>query len=273
MRRCSRRSRTGSPSRSDYLPALQEQVAAALASRRRPLRARPHRRQAPSRSSCESSRSRRSSSACLVGVEAEARSRDVRLEAVGAERSDGPLRAREDRARPAQPAHERAPPHAHRRLCRSRSSSPTTTSPRHGRGHRRGHHDEGVAADVRPLLARRSRHARRRVPGSASRSPADSSKPRADDLGRAARGRRHERFLHASRVIEGRGWPHPGERQDIGLRTCARTLLERGGSPITQPGPGVQLLPFMGPFGLTVPGSGSTPHMDDSRSPRSPNSL
>ena len=66
-RRCSRRSRTASPSPSDYLPALREQVRVLSLARRRPVRARPHRRRrADARAADGAVWSRSSSRACAA---------------------------------------------------------------------------------------------------------------------------------------------------------------------------------------------------------------
>ena len=82
----------------------------------------------------------------------------------------GALRARAGRARPAQPAHERPPPHAIRRHGRGARSPPRRgPRPRHGRGHRRRPHAGGRAPDIRPLLARRLRPAGERRRGSRPR--------------------------------------------------------------------------------------------------------
>ena len=173
-RRCSRRSRTASPSPSDYLPALREQVraltrlvddlfelaridAGALTLELRDAPARPA-----------------SSSRASAGVEAEARAaaRHARRRRRRATPSRA-LRARQGRARAAQPAHERAPAHAVRRLGRRarRAAMPTRcASTVEDTGE--GLDAEARAADVRALLARRPGPlaARRRASGSRSRA-------------------------------------------------------------------------------------------------------
>ena len=130
-RRCSRRSRTGSPSRTSTCRRCSEQArtlwrlvddlfelaridAGALDARAARGRAGAARRVVPARARGRGARAQRAARA--------------RVDDGAAAR----LRPGAGRARPAQPAHERAPPHAVRRLGRGRASrrSPTTSGSR-----------------------------------------------------------------------------------------------------------------------------------------------
>ena len=149
-------------------------------SRRRPLRARPHRRR---RARPRAARSRARPARRIV--RARLRGRGSRPERHAGENSRrrrprGALRARGGRARPAQPPHERPPPHAVGRDGRrhARHGAPTTSASRSrtpATASRRKRRAGCSTASGETTPPGRQTAA----PASAWRSPAGSSKPRA----------------------------------------------------------------------------------------------
>ena len=162
-----------------YLPAMREQVRTLGRPRRRPVRARAHRRgRAHARAPRRAARRPRR----VVPARRRGRGRGAADQARSADRrrrSPRALRAGQGRARAPQPADERPSPHAVGRRGRRASSSPLAAEVRvtvedTGEGLPAG----GRATSVRPLLARRPR------PNAGPRR----SGPRARDRPRPRRG-------------------------------------------------------------------------------------
>ena len=205
-RRCSRRSRTASPSPTSTSSPLQDQArrlaalvddlfelaridAGALALELADGRARAARRVVPPRLRGRGARAERARSSSAL---------EPALAAARCAPGTG-------RARPAQPAHERAPPHAvrrHRRRPRSRrptttSGSPSRTPARASRPRPRSACSTASGAATRRARRRRRRRARPRDRTRARRGPGRT------DLGRAARDGRRPGLLHAPRCPVG----------------------------------------------------------------------
>ena len=197
-RRCSRRSRTASSSPSDYLPVLREQVARPLVARRRPLRARAHRR---GRAHPRAPRRRRSSRSSSRACAASRPTRDGEASALAASvagRRHRALRAGEDRARALQPPHERAAAHAVRRLGRRPRRAASTGRCRSASRTRATASDDEAATRMfdrfwrgDPVALGTRRGARARDRARARRGA------RRSHLGRGPPGRRRPRVVHA----------------------------------------------------------------------------